>query len=231
MTNGNVRAGDSFGRRGPVRRPGNARPDAEPGPALSEVTPRQIILSLPTATTLAFAIAVSLCVGFLAGRASVDAGVGRLASSNRGEAVQRTSPDAVSRDAAAGHPDGDRELKSATTFFRFYLLNARARLEHCAAQGVEIKTFANTFARKFSRQHERAIALAVRHKSTKEKIWREMQPQLMSAIDSDMAEIEHAAGASRQDACRLVDEKAEMIVNQLDFEQQDAEANALLMAK
>ena len=112
----------------------------------------------------------------------------------------------------------------------FYHVNARARREHCDALGVDIGAFSTAFEQKFRALHGRAVAAVERQKLTEDKLWSVKRNQFVTMIKSDMGQIAQQSNGSDQDACRLVNQHAERVVDMLDFETQQPEAHGVLMS-
>lgn len=129
----------------------------------------------------------------------------------------------VTRKISAG------QSNAAAKFLTFYWLNARARVEYCRARGVSISRFKRAFESAQSRTYARAVELTVAVGRDEESLYVMAEPMLATLIQTDMNTIAKQAGGESTEGCRLVDDKADFIVGQLDFERGQPELYRAIM--
>jgi hypothetical protein len=118
---------------------------------------------------------------------------------------------------AASKTDRERAVKAAATFFGFYHINTRSRVEHCAKHGVDIKAFAGLVERQHRMEYSRALAIATDAGMTEERLWSTVRSQLATLVKADMAAVARRLLTSPQGACRVMVERADEFADKLDF--------------
>jgi hypothetical protein len=118
---------------------------------------------------------------------------------------------------AASKSERERNVKAAATFFGFYHINTRSRVEHCAALGVDIKGFARQVERLHRREYARAVAIATEAGMTEERLWGMVRSTLATMVRADMDTVARRLRTDPQGACRAVAERADEFADKLDF--------------
>ena len=125
-------------------------------------------------------------------------------------------------------PSEERAFTAAQIFMGFYLTNARARVEFCNEQKIDLARFADAFATVNDQQHERAVAVLVARGTSEEDAWSTMRTALMHAVELEMnAGI--GSGISAHDACHEIALRSSYFADQLDFARRLPEGQRALM--
>jgi hypothetical protein len=81
--------------------------------------------------------------------------------------ARETAPEFVNNSAS----DRERAMRAAATFFGFYHVITRSRVEHCAKLGVDLTSFANLIVRKHHRQYNRALTIVAASGTIENRLW------------------------------------------------------------
>jgi hypothetical protein len=108
-------------------------------------------------------------------------------------------------------------VTAAATFFGFYHVNLRSRVEYCARLGVDITPFTSLFARNHRREYERALAIAAEAGMSEEAIWSMVRPRLALMVRSDMEAVANRLATTPRGACKAIVTRADEFADRLDF--------------
>jgi hypothetical protein len=145
------------------------------------------------------------------------------------EAVSRyareTAPDMVN----ASKSERERTIKAAATFFGFYHINTRSRVEHCAKLGVDLAPFARAMERNHRREYNRAITVATEAGMTEERLYAMVRSQLASLVKADMEAVARRILSTPQGACQTMLNRADEFADKLDFATMQPQVRRILM--
>jgi cell division septum initiation protein DivIVA len=145
------------------------------------------------------------------------------------EAVSRYAREAAPDMVNAGASERDRTMKAAATFFGFYHINTRSRVEHCANLGVDLAPFARAIERSHRREYNRAIAVASEAGMTEERLYAMVRSQLASLVKADMDAIARRILSTSQGACQTMLNRADEFADKLDFTTLQPQVRRILM--
>jgi len=145
------------------------------------------------------------------------------------EALSVYARETTSGYVAASKSDRERNVKAAATFFGFYHINTRSRVEHCAALGVDIKGFARQVERLHRREYARAVAIATEAGMTEERLWSTVRSTLATMVRADMDTVARRLRTDPQGACLAVAERADEFADKLDFAALQPQVRRILM--
>jgi hypothetical protein len=144
-------------------------------------------------------------------------------------AMNRYASEQAKKIVAEAAPE-DRALTAAQIFIGFYLTNARARVEYCREQKIDLGNFADTFANIHYQQHERAVALLATKGTSEDDAWSTLHNALMHAVELDMGS-SIGSGTTPHDACHEIALRSSYFADQLDFARRQPEVQQALMAR
>jgi hypothetical protein len=81
--------------------------------------------------------------------------------------ARETAPEFVNNSAS----DREHAMRAAATFFGFYHVITRSRVEHCAKLGVDLTSLANLIVRKHHRQYNRALTIVAASGTIENRLW------------------------------------------------------------
>jgi len=139
--------------------------------------------------------------------------------------ARETAPDLVN----ASKSDRERAMKAAATFFGFYHINTRSRVEHCAQLGVDLAPFKRAIERLHRREYSRALAIAAASGMTEERLWGMVRSQLASLVKADMDAVARRTLSTPAGACRLMVDRADEFADKLDFATLQPQIQRILM--
>lgn len=145
------------------------------------------------------------------------------------EALSRYARETTPAMVAASKSDRERVVKAAATFFGFYHINTRSRVEHCASLGVDIGPFARLMERNHRHEYARALAVAQDAGMTEERLWSMIRSQLDQMVRADMDSIARRIMTSPAGACQIVVDRADEFAAKLDFATMQPEVQRILM--
>ena len=234
---------NGFGRRGTPSQPNTAsrRPSRPgPSPALSMPISNETAakpLAINRSVVLAVVGALLFVVGAFGGRelsrqlftmaaaSKVEATLSDLQKNAIARYPGMSPVEAYAKYAADTAPDfanaapSNRKvlLKAASTFFGFYHVNTRSRVEHCKQQGVDISAFVSRFEYYHRKEYTRALAIAEQAGMAEEQLWRIVRSSLTSLVRQDMDSVASKLGTSPQQACGAMLQHADKMLDYLDF--------------
>lgn len=130
-------------------------------------------------------------------------------------ALQKAAIKKADEKILSANSEQAQKKTAAGVFLGFYLVNTRERVSFCKTQGVDISPFATTFRNEHVQVHNTAInALAISNKQV-DALYKQLKPQLSDTIRQDMQFIAQQNGVSVAEACQLVSDNAEMLVDQM----------------
>jgi hypothetical protein len=139
--------------------------------------------------------------------------------------ARETAPDFVN----ASKSERERAMKAAATFFGFYHINTRSRVEHCAKLGVDIAPFARLVVRSHRREYDRALAVAADAGMTEDRLYSTIRPQLASMVKADMDAVARRIFTTPQGACQAMVNRADEFADKLDFATLQPQVRRILM--
>ena len=139
--------------------------------------------------------------------------------------ARETAPEHVN----ASKSERERAMRAAATFFGFYHINTRSRVEHCAKLGVDIAPFASLIVRGHRREYDRALAIAADAGMTEDRLYSTIRPQLASMVKSDMEAVARRILTTPQGACHAMVSRADEFADKLDFATLQPQVRRILM--
>src|SRR5262245_8898675 len=145
------------------------------------------------------------------------------------DAVARYARETAPEHVNASKSERERAMRAAATFFGFYHINTRSRVEHCARLGVDIGPFARLLVRGHRREYDRALAIAADAGLTEDRLYSTIRPQLASMVKSDMEAVARRILTTPQGACQAMVMRADEFADKLDFATLQPQVRRILM--
>jgi len=133
------------------------------------------------------------------------------------EAVSQYAHEAAPKLVGDGASERAPAVMAAATFFGFYHVNLRSRVEYCARLGVDITPFTSLFARNHRREYERALAIAAEAGTSEEAIWSMVRPRLAMMVRTDMEAVASRLTTTPRGACEAIVTRADEFADRLAF--------------
>jgi hypothetical protein len=145
------------------------------------------------------------------------------------DAVARYARETAPEHVNASKSERERSMRAAATFFGFYHINTRSRVEHCAKLGVDIGPFARLIVRGHRREYDRAVAIAADAGMTEDRLYGTIRPQLAAMVKSDMEAVARRILTTPQGACQAMVARADEFADKLDFATLQPQVRRILM--
>jgi hypothetical protein len=139
--------------------------------------------------------------------------------------ARQAAPEFVNSSAS----DRERAMRAAATFFGFYHVNTRSRVEHCAKLGVDLTLFANLIVGNHHRQYNRALTIVAASGTTEDQLWDAIRPQLAAMVTADMEAIARRTMTTPVGACQVLVNRADEFAGKLDFATLQPQIDGILM--
>lgn len=130
-------------------------------------------------------------------------------------AVQQAALKRVEENINSKGSQKERIRTAAGTFLGFYLVNYRQRAEYCQKQGVDITRFTSAFKESHKTEYAIAVKAVSAGPSEIDKLYKMLEPQLVTVIEQDMEFIASENGISLAEACKLVSDNAAALVSEM----------------
>lgn len=130
------------------------------------------------------------------------------------QAALRDSTNAVNN----AKDDDTKRATAASTFFGFYLINARSRPEFCKEQGVDIQAFTGPFDSHHAKLREASLPIMAATGYDEDKLYNMLKPQLRSMLEQDMKDIATSAHTDAKGACQLLADRGADVADKLQFD-------------
>jgi hypothetical protein len=160
------------------------------------------------------------------------AGLSREKPEDRTSAVeQREATESMARKLAA-QSGPQRAGTAADNFWGFYLVNTRARLDYCAAKGVDI----GPFVRAFADYHAAEVAIATDiyraspERPPVEKLYDMIKPDLEATVAQDQADMATNLNVTRKEACEFLNKNTYAMLAEVNLKKMQPAVYAALHA-
>jgi hypothetical protein len=124
-------------------------------------------------------------------------------------AMQQEAGQRFEEKMAAAASGQKRANLAADSFWGFYFINARSRLDFCREQGVDIQSFVDAFERGHTTQVATARAIYARSQTDENWLYSQIKDQVRKVIIQDMNDMATSNGISAKEACQLIADNAE----------------------
>lgn len=122
-----------------------------------------------------------------------------------------------------------RKLENAAGMFMgFFFVNTKTRPQFCNNQGVNIQPFVTFFEKKHVNELIQAKSILSGAGITQEKLYSMLEPQLGKVIAQDMNDVALQDKISMKDACTLLANNAEAIVEEMQISKTQSQVYQLL---
>jgi hypothetical protein len=130
---------------------------------------------------------------------------------------------------AQGSFEGKRKA-AADTFFGFYLVNVRTRMEYCRDLGIDVLSFSNLFKETYKKEYSIAKKLREYSLSDIDNLYSSIQPVVMKVIKQDMESLAAGNGMSISESCQLLVDEASQIIYSMHMSTSNPAVYSVLMS-
>ncbi len=143
--------------------------------------------------------------------------------------MQKEAVNAMDQLMHNAHTPEEKLLTAAMAFFGAYYLNASARAEFCAAHNVDLSPFVQLFKEKNAAGYARTLQVMKVHDLTVEFVEEQVRPQFERATKIDMRDIATVVKGDLAAACRVINDKRDIMVQEMSFQKRAPDVYQVLM--
>jgi hypothetical protein len=126
--------------------------------------------------------------------------------------------------------DRTRRQNAAGTFYGFYFVNTRSRVDYCKEQGSDIQPFVTIFQGNHVNELAAARAILAEIGTDEETLYTQIKPQLRDLLNTDMKFIADAGKTDAKGACELIIARADVLAGQMQLSKVQPMVERVLMA-